>query len=86
MSNEPLAKLLDGAVLGPLCFPLGEVLAEAIRDVGPNECLVATKAERRGDLFEILDDVIGEAEGDQGHGFEIHRLGTTAYRNRKLQA
>ena len=28
MSDEPLAELLDGAVLGSLRFPLGQVLAE----------------------------------------------------------
>ena len=35
------------------------MLAESIRDVGTNEGLVATEAGRRGDLLEILDDVIG---------------------------
>ena len=57
--DESLAELLDGAVLAPLRFPLGQMLAESIRDVGTDEGLVATEAERRGDLLEILDDVIG---------------------------
>ena len=69
MSDESLAELLDGRVLGPLRFPLGQVLAEPVRDVGPDECLVAAESKRGGDLLEILDDVIGQPEGDQGHGF-----------------
>jgi hypothetical protein len=54
------------AVLRPLRFPLGKVLAESIRDVGPDKRLVASEAERGGDLLEIFDDVIGQTEVDQG--------------------
>jgi len=54
------------AVLRPLRFPLGQVLAESIGDVGPDKRLVASEAERGSDLLEILDDVIGQTEGDQG--------------------
>lgn len=45
MGNEPAAELLDRGVLGPLRFPFSQVLAETIRDVGPDEGLVASKAE-----------------------------------------
>ena len=31
----------------PAAFPLGKVLAEPIRDVGPGECLVSTETQRR---------------------------------------
>ncbi len=44
------------------------MVAEAIGDVGADEGLVAAEAERRSDLLEVVDDVIGQAERDQGHG------------------
>jgi hypothetical protein len=37
------------AFLCPLRFPLGQVLEESIRDVGPDKRLVASEAERGGD-------------------------------------
>ena len=65
--GESLAELLEGAVLAPLRLPLGQVLAAAIRIVGIDGCLVAADTEWRGDLVEILDDVIGQTKRDQGH-------------------
>jgi hypothetical protein len=67
--DEPAAEFFDSGVLGALGFELGQVLAQTVRDVGADERLVAAKAEGRRDLFEIVDDVIGQAEGDEGHGF-----------------
>ena len=66
--DEPLAELLDGAVLAPLRLTLGQVLAAAIR-IGLDEGLLATQAEGRGDLVEIVNDVIGQTKRDQGHEF-----------------
>jgi hypothetical protein len=67
--GKPLAELLDGAVLAPLrLLPLGQVLAAAIR-IGLDEGLLATQAEGRGDLVEIVNDVIGQTKRDQGHEF-----------------
>ena len=69
MSHEPPAELLDGAVLGSLRFPLGQVLAEPVRNVDPDKRWYPPKSERGSYLLEIFDDVIGQPEGDQGHGF-----------------
>lgn len=69
VGDEPAAELFDSGVLGTLDFELGQVLAQTVRDVGADERLVAAEAEGRSDLFEIVDDVIGQPEGDEGHGF-----------------
>ena len=53
MGHKPAAELLDGAVLGPLRFPFGQMLPQSIRDVGPDERLVAPETERWRDLFEM---------------------------------
>lgn len=67
MGFQPAAKLLHGAVLRALGLSLSKMLAKTVGDVGANEGLVASKAQRWRDLFEIFDDVLREPEGDQGH-------------------
>ncbi len=45
MGDKPSTELLHSAVLGALGFPLGQVLAQAVGDVGTDERLVSPKAE-----------------------------------------
>jgi hypothetical protein len=64
MGDKPTAELFDGAVFSALIFPFGQVHAQAIGDVGTDKGLVAAETKCLGRLLEVVNDVIGQAEGD----------------------